>query len=61
MCPVCLTSIAITVATTAGAGGAVTALALRVKRALTEDLTTETGRRVEDSDHVDARSGLSER
>jgi hypothetical protein len=41
MCPVCLTSLAITVASTAGAGGAVTALALRVKRSLTRDRTDQ--------------------
>ena len=41
MCPVCLTSLAVTIASTAGAGGAVTALALRVKRSLTRDRTTD--------------------
>jgi hypothetical protein len=37
MCPICLTSLAITVASTTGGGAAVTALALRVKRSLRKD------------------------
>ncbi len=34
MCPLCLTTAAITIASTAGAAGAATAIAVRVKRAL---------------------------
>jgi hypothetical protein len=41
MCPICLTSLAITVATTTGAGAAATAFAVRVRRAFTND-TNET-------------------
>jgi hypothetical protein len=41
MCPVCLTSLAVTVATTTGAGGAVAALALRLKRSFSPDRATE--------------------
>ena len=41
MCPVCLTSLAVTIVSTAGAGGAVTALALRVKRSLVRDRTSD--------------------
>jgi hypothetical protein len=37
MCPVCLTTLAVTVATTAGAGGGAAALALRIRRWLTND------------------------
>jgi len=37
MCPICLTSLAVTVATTAGAGGGVTAIALCLRRSLTRD------------------------
>jgi hypothetical protein len=37
MCPVCLTSLAVTVAASTGAGGAVTALALRIRRSLTRN------------------------
>jgi hypothetical protein len=36
MCPLCLASIAATVAATTGGGAAATALAVRVKRALTK-------------------------
>ena len=37
MCPLCLTSLAVTVATTTGAGVAVTALAVRLTRALRKE------------------------
>jgi hypothetical protein len=37
MCPLCLTSLAITIATTTGAGGAVTAVVVRAARSLTRD------------------------
>ncbi len=37
MCPICLTSLAITLASTTGGGAAATALALRVKRSLHKD------------------------
>jgi hypothetical protein len=37
MCPACLASLAITVATTTGAGAAVTAFAVRVTRSWTKD------------------------
>lgn len=37
MCPACLTSLAITAATTTGAGAAVTALVVRIWRSLTKD------------------------
>jgi hypothetical protein len=37
MCPLCLTSLAVTVATTTGAGAAVTALAVRVVRSVQTD------------------------
>lgn len=54
MCPVCLTSIAITGATTPEAGGAVTALVLQVKRSLSRDQATETEPQPEHRDGVDA-------
>jgi hypothetical protein len=34
MCPICLASLALTVASTTGAGAAATALAVRVKRSI---------------------------
>jgi hypothetical protein len=37
MCPVCLTTLAVTVATTAGASGGAAALALRIRRSFTND------------------------
>jgi hypothetical protein len=37
MCPLCLTSLAITVATTTGAGSALTALVVRATRSLKGD------------------------
>jgi hypothetical protein len=37
MCPICLASLALTVASTTGAGAAATALALRVRRSLAGD------------------------
>jgi hypothetical protein len=37
MCPACLASLAITVATTTGAGAAVTAFAVKVTRSWTKD------------------------
>jgi hypothetical protein len=41
MCPICLTSLAIAVASTTGGGAAATALALRVKRSLHKDRHVE--------------------
>jgi hypothetical protein len=37
MCPVCLTTLAVTVATTTGASGGVAALALRIRRSLAHE------------------------
>lgn len=51
MCPVCLTSLAITVAATTTTGGAATALALRVKRLLMNDRELETPAREEPHEH----------
>jgi hypothetical protein len=44
MCPLCLTTLVVTVATTTGAGAAVTALAVRISRSLrkTEEQLPET-------------------
>jgi hypothetical protein len=42
MCPFCLTSLAITVATTTGGGAAASALALRLKRSLRRERRPET-------------------
>jgi hypothetical protein len=50
MCPICLTTLAVTVATTAGAGGGATALALRIRRSFTKDREPETRK---DVDHED--------
>jgi hypothetical protein len=41
VCPLCLTSLAITVATTTGTGAAVTAFAVRVRRSLTRKNRSE--------------------
>ncbi len=41
MCPLCLASLAVTVATTAGAGATVLALAVRVTRSLRKGETPE--------------------
>jgi hypothetical protein len=45
MCPLCLTSLAITVATTTGAGGAVTAVVVRAARSFTRDPRPDKERR----------------
>ncbi len=42
MCPICLTSLAITIAATTGSGAAATAFAVRVKRSLIKDRHSET-------------------
>jgi hypothetical protein len=41
MCPVCLTSLAVTLAATAGGGGGITAIALRIRRSLGKDREPE--------------------
>jgi hypothetical protein len=41
VCPVCLTSLAVTVATAAGAGGAITSVALRIRRSFVKDREPE--------------------
>jgi hypothetical protein len=42
MCPICLTSLAITVATTTGAAASMTAFALRLTRSFTQAPEPET-------------------
>jgi hypothetical protein len=42
MCPLCLASLAVTIAATTGSGAAATALAVRVKRSLSKDRHPET-------------------
>lgn len=54
MCPICLTSLAVTVATTAGAGGGVAAIALRIRRSFTKDRNHEP-RKESRHEHVEAR------
>jgi hypothetical protein len=44
VCPICLTSLAITIAATTGSGAAATAFAVRVKRSLIKDRHPETPR-----------------
>jgi hypothetical protein len=51
MCPVCLTTLAVTVATTAGAGGGAAALALRIRRWLANDREPQPGK--DDHETVD--------
>lgn len=53
MCPACLTSLALTAAVTTGAGAAVTAVVVRVKRALTQEPKTGTSTPEPRHDHVE--------
>jgi hypothetical protein len=57
VCPACLTSLAITVASTTGAGAAVTALVVRVTRSLTKATQSDTPTREDHHESVDARRG----
>jgi hypothetical protein len=54
MCPACLTSLAITVATTTGIGAAVTAFVARATRSSTQDREPNPPTRVENHEHVEA-------
>lgn len=53
MCPACLTSLAITIATTTGAGAAVTALVVRAARSLARDQQPEIQTREDRHEHVE--------
>ena len=55
MCPVCLASLAITVAATTGTGAAATALASRVTRSLMRTRELETPAREEPHEHEEPR------
>jgi hypothetical protein len=52
MCPVCLASVALTVASTTAAGGAAAALAVRVKRALTKHGPSKSKSRKDEHDRI---------
>jgi hypothetical protein len=54
VCPACLTSLAITVATTTGAGAAATALVVRVARSFQEPREARTKPRKEAHDNVES-------
>ncbi len=53
MCPACLTSLALTVATTTGAGAAATAFVVRTIRAVSKNRKTDNHDREELHDHVE--------
>jgi len=63
MCPVCLTSLAVTVATTTGAGAAISAFVVNVKRSIRAGRNPETQKQTQtqESCHERAESDGGER